>query len=84
MDQAALVAALRAGRPGAAALDVTDPEPILASDPLLKLPNALVVPHIGSGSVQARAKMASLAVENLLAGLVGKPLVHSVNPQVLA
>jgi glyoxylate reductase len=84
VDQAALVAALRAGRPGAAALDVTDPEPILASDPLLKLPNALVVPHIGSGSVQARAKMASLAVENLLAGLEGKPLVHSVNPQVLA
>jgi len=82
VDQAALVAALRAGRPGAAALDVTDPEPISPSDPLLKLPNALVLPHIGSASVQARTKMANLSVENLLAGLEGRPLVHCVNPQV--
>jgi glyoxylate reductase len=84
VDQLALVEALRAGRPGAAALDVTDPEPISPTDPLLKLPNALVVPHIGSASVQARAKMASLAVDNLLAGLEGRPLPHSVNPQVLS
>jgi glyoxylate reductase len=84
VDPIALAEALRAGRPGAAALDVTDPEPISPTDPLLKLPNALVVPHIGSASVQARAKMASLAVENLLAGLEGKPLPHCVNPQVLS
>ena len=84
VDPIALAEALRAGRPGAAALDVTDPEPISPTDPLLKLPNALVVPHIGSASVQARAKMASLAVDNLLAGLEGRPLPHCVNPQVLS
>jgi glyoxylate reductase len=84
VDPIALAEALRAGRPGAAALDVTDPEPISPTDPLLKLPNALVVPHIGSASVQSRTKMASLAVENLLAGLEGRPLPHSVNPQVVS
>src|SRR5262249_10357721 len=82
VDQAALIVALRAGRPGAAALDVTDPEPMSASDPLLKLPNVLVVPHIGSASIQARTKMATLAVENLLAGLAGKRPLHCVNPEV--
>jgi len=79
VDQAALTAALKEGRPGAAALDVTDPEPIAPDDPLLSLPNALIVPHIGSGSIRTRARMAGLAVANLLAGLEGRPLPHSVN-----
>jgi glyoxylate reductase len=82
VDQAALAEALRSGRPGAAALDVTDPEPISLDDPLLGMHNALIVPHIGSGTLQTRTRMAQMAVENLLAGLLAKRLPHCVNPQV--
>jgi glyoxylate reductase len=76
VDQAALRDALHAGRLAAAALDVTDPEPLPADDPLLDAPNLLVVPHIGSATHAARERMAELAVGNLLAGLEGRPLPH--------
>ncbi|MFI5262297.1 MAG: 2-hydroxyacid dehydrogenase [Candidatus Limnocylindrales bacterium] len=84
VDQAALYEALRDGVIGGAALDVTDPEPMRASDPLLTLPNCLVVPHIASASYVARARMAELAAANLLAGLRGLPLPSPVNPEVVA
>ncbi|HEX8084845.1 MAG TPA: D-glycerate dehydrogenase [Solirubrobacteraceae bacterium] len=73
VDTDALVDWLREGR-GSAALDVTDPEPLPAGHPLYDLPNALVVPHIGSATHTARARMAEAAVDNLLAGLEGRPL----------
>jgi glyoxylate reductase len=76
IDQAALREALHAGTIAAAALDVTDPEPLAPDDPLLDAPNLLVVPHIGSATHQARERMAELAVDNLLAGLAGQPLPH--------
>jgi len=76
VDQQALRTALREGRLAAAALDVTDPEPLPPEDPLLEAPNLLVLPHIGSATHTARARMAELAVENLLAGLEGRPLPH--------
>jgi glyoxylate reductase len=76
VDQDALRQALEHGRLGAAALDVTDPEPLPPDDPLLKAPNLLVVPHIGSATHAARERMAELAVENLLAGLDGRPVPH--------
>jgi len=76
LDQAALVAALRSGTIAAAALDVTDPEPPAPDDPLLALPNALVVPHIGSATHAARERMADLSVDNLLAALSGRPMPH--------
>ncbi len=82
IDQEALVDALHAGRIGGAALDVTDPEPPDADDPLWKTPNLLVVPHIGSATRAARERMTEIAVENLLAGLVGQPLPHQVPTQV--
>ncbi len=82
VDQAALVAALRAGRPALAALDVTDPEPISADDPLLTLPNVILAPHIASASHQTRAAMAKLAVNNILAVLEGGRPVCCVNPEV--
>jgi glyoxylate reductase len=80
VDQQALTRALDNGEIAGAALDVTDPEPLPADDPLLQAPNVLVVPHIGSAARSARERMADLAVDNLLAGLAGEPLPHSVQP----
>ncbi len=82
IDQAALASALRDGRIFAAALDVTDPEPIPADDPLLSLDNCLVVPHIASASRATRAKMAEMAAANLLAGVRGDRIPNPVNPEV--
>jgi glyoxylate reductase len=82
VDQRALLDALLRGKPGGAALDVTDPEPMPADDPLLKLPNVTVLPHVGSATDQTRAKMAQLAIDNLLAGLAGRRLSHCVNPEI--
>jgi glyoxylate reductase len=69
VDTDALVEALAGGMIGGAALDVTDPEPLPPDHPLLQFPNCLVVPHIGSATIQARRAMASLAVANLVAFL---------------
>jgi glyoxylate reductase len=74
VDQLALGAALRAGTIGGAALDVTDPEPMPPDDPLRGAPNLIVVPHIGSATYTARARMTELAVNNLLAALAGRPM----------
>jgi glyoxylate reductase len=78
VDQDALRAALHAGEIAGAALDVTDPEPLPADHPLLDAPNLLVVPHVGSATVGTRAKMAAMAVDNLLAALDGRPMPHPV------
>ena len=82
VDQAALIEALREGVIAYAGLDVTTPEPLPADSPLLSLPNATVLPHIGSASIPAREKMATMAAENLLAGLRGERLPNCVNPGV--
>lgn len=81
VDARALERALRAGWIAAAALDVTDPEPLPAEHPLLSAPNLLVAPHVGSASHAAREAMAELAVDNLLAGLAGEPMPHCANPE---
>lgn len=78
VDTDALVAALQSGSIGYAALDVTDPEPLPSSHPLYSLPNAIIVPHIGSATRSARNNISMLAVENLIAGLEGKPLPKAV------
>ena len=82
IDSKSLYQALARGDIAYAALDVTDPEPIPFDDPLLTLPNCLIVPHIASASVATRSKMAMMAAENLLAGLKGKPLPYCANPEV--
>ena len=78
VDSEALGSALRAGRIAGAALDVTDPEPLPGGHPLLDAPNLLVLPHLGSATEATRARMADMAVDNLLAGLAGEPMPHSV------
>lgn len=82
VDPLALYEALRDGVIFAAALDVTDPEPIPIDDPLLSLDNCLVVPHIASASRATRGKMAAMAAANLLAGVRGERLPTPVNPEV--
>jgi lactate dehydrogenase-like 2-hydroxyacid dehydrogenase len=84
VDQAALYEALRDGQIFAAALDVTDPEPMAPDDPLLSLANCLVVPHIASATGVTRGQMAAIAAANLLAGLRGDPLPSCINPEVYA
>jgi glyoxylate reductase len=79
VDQLALREALERGVIAGAALDVTDPEPLPPDDPLLEAPNLIVVPHIGSATRAARDRMTAIAVENLLAGLAGRPMPHQAN-----
>ncbi|MCE7938426.1 D-glycerate dehydrogenase [bacterium] len=83
VDEPALYRALSEGWIHAAGLDVTQVEPLPMDSPLLTLPNCLVLPHIGSASIPTRTRMATLAAENLLAGLAGKPLVYAVNAAAL-
>ncbi len=82
VDTQALLEALETGKIAYAALDVTDPEPLPGNHPLLKLPNILIAPHIGSATVETRTAMAVLTADNLLAGLAGKPLPACVNRSV--
>lgn len=74
VDTHALVEALRSKAIGAAGLDVTDPEPLPGDHPLAALPNAFVLPHLGSSSTATRRAMAVLAARNLVAGLAGHPM----------
>jgi len=78
VDTAALTEALQQRRIYAAALDVTEPEPLPRDHPLLKLDNAIIAPHLGSATEQTRQKMAEISVENLLRGLAGQPLLFEV------
>jgi glyoxylate reductase len=82
IDQAALHRALSTGIIAYAALDVTDPEPIKMDDPLLKLDNIIIAPHMASASFETRNKMSAMAAANLLAGLTGDRLPNCVNPEV--
>ncbi|MFZ0173903.1 MAG: D-glycerate dehydrogenase [Acidimicrobiales bacterium] len=71
VDQEALRRALAEGRLAGAALDVLEQEPPLAGEPLLSEPRAIVVPHIGSATVETRAAMLELGIDNLLGCLHG-------------
>ena len=83
VDTDALVAALGKGEILAAGLDVTDPEPLPADHPLVSMPNCVVLPHIGSATVQSRDAMATMAARNLVAVLEGRQPEAIVNPEVL-
>lgn len=73
VDEAALAAALREGEIAAAGLDVFEHEPEVHPE-LLELENAVLVPHLGSATVETRTAMAELAARNALAAARGEPL----------
>jgi glyoxylate reductase len=78
-DEAALVRALQEGWIAGAGLDVYEHEPQI-NPGLVQLPNVLLLPHIGSATVETRRRMAILAAENLLDVLDGRPCPNIINP----
>ncbi|WP_185212601.1 2-hydroxyacid dehydrogenase [Sphingobacterium mizutaii] len=74
--------ALNAGKVWGAGLDVTDPEPMLPDNPLLKHERVCVLPHIGSATIEARGGMARIAAENIVAFVEGEKLKTCLNPEV--
>jgi len=81
VDADALTETLAARRIHAAALDVTEPEPLPRNHPLLRLDNIIITPHLGSATEQTRRRMAEMSIENLFAGLSGRPLPFAVLPR---
>jgi glyoxylate reductase len=79
VDQNELAVALNAGRIAGAGLDVSETEPISLDDPLLKMANVVITPHIGSASHATRLRMAELAVDNLLDVFAGRLPRHCAN-----
>ncbi len=79
----ALLAALQAGRPGLAAIDVFEREPVAADEPLLALPNVLATPHLGYVERESYERLFGGAIDNLLAFASGQP-TGVANPEVLA
>ncbi len=81
VDQRALYRALVDNKIWAAGLDVYEREPVPMDEPLLKLDNVVLPPHLGSASTATRFKMATTAVENCLAGARGEVPPNVVNPE---
>ena len=81
IDEKALVTALQDGTIASAGLDVYENEPLLEPE-LYDLPNAVVAPHLGSGTIGTRTKMGNMAVENCLAACRGERPVNLVNPEI--
>ncbi len=83
IQDGALVAALKQGRPGFAAVDVYETEPVLNGDhPLLKMPNVICTPHLGYAVVNSFESLYAAAIDSILGYAVGKP-VNVLNPEVL-
>jgi lactate dehydrogenase-like 2-hydroxyacid dehydrogenase len=79
VDEEALAEALKTGAIAGAALDVMATEPLSTSSPLMTLDNVVLLPHIGSATVETRRAMAELAVDNLLDSLSGTEPRGAVN-----
>lgn len=82
IDTPALLAALRAGRLGGAALDVHDKQPLAGSEPAFDAPNLLLTPHVAGITDTSMRAMSEGAIATLLALLRGERPANVVNPQV--
>lgn len=82
VDESALTYALKENWIAGAGLDVFEKEPIETDNPLLKMKNTVVLPHIGSADKKTRGNMSEIAAKNLLAVLSGQPPLHWLNPEV--
>lgn len=78
-----LIEALQSNEIWGAGLDVTDPEPMEKDNPLLSMETVAVLPHVGSGTLEARDGMSMLAAENIIEFYRSGTLPHVVNPEVL-
>jgi glyoxylate reductase len=83
VDEKALYEALKKGQIAGAGLDVFEQEPTPVDNPLLKLDNVVVAPHISSASLETRSKMAEMVAENLVAFFQGKKPPNLVNADVM-
>ena len=83
VDENALTKALKENRIAGAGLDVLYEEPTNPKNPLLKLDNVIVAPHIGSATIETRLAMAMKAATNLTAALKGEQPPDLLNPEVL-
>jgi D-3-phosphoglycerate dehydrogenase len=83
VEESALVSALNRGRPGMAAVDVFETEPILQGHPLLRLENAVCTPHIGYVEQDNYEQYFGAAFDNLINYMNGNP-TNVVNPEVFA
>jgi len=83
VDEKALYRALKEGIIAGAGLDVFEQEPTSIDNPLLKLDNVVVAPHISSASHETRSRMAEMVAENLIAFFDGKKPPNLVNPDVV-
>ncbi|MGE0801891.1 MAG: 2-hydroxyacid dehydrogenase [Lautropia sp.] len=82
VDEQALIEALRNGTIAGAGLDVMVKEPLPPSSPLCDMPNVVLLPHVGSATVETRRAMAELAVDNLIDAGSGVQPRAMVNPGV--
>ncbi|MGC8600384.1 MAG: 2-hydroxyacid dehydrogenase [Nitrososphaeria archaeon] len=78
IDERSLTEALKSGTIRGAALDVFEDEPTSPDNPLLKLENVVLTPHIGSATYETRQKMAEVSVKNLLAGIKGEQMIYEL------
>jgi glyoxylate reductase len=83
VDEKALYKALKEGWIAGAGLDVFEQEPTPADNPLLKLDNVAVAPHISSASIETRSKMGEMVAENLVAFFEGKKPPNLLNADVM-
>lgn len=77
-----LIEALQQGEIWGAGLDVSDPEPMSPTNPLLQMPNVCVLPHIGSATIETRTQMSIMAANNLIAAKLGNKMMQIVNKEV--
>ncbi len=82
LDEQALLAALQQGVIAGAGLDVYENEPAITPG-LVELSNVVLLPHVGSATVETRRRMGAMAVDNLLAGLEGRIPPNCINPQAI-